>query len=244
MSQPQSSDLPDLPLDLADAQAQAMAAIRRAVAAGYQRLQVDILMPDIKPEILARPFLQVCDPPFLILFSDAGGAALAQRDWSSCDPPLPEGIALASLSSRTRVEQDQAVLFVIPAVYGIDQVEQVCNTMRTQNADHRPIILLNPQLQDAATVGVGLSGRRLQQRFINTFEPCYYLRPLAGGALFRVYPHPWTIWELDAEGEYRVLETVSSKPSGEDLAEIFARANPAVGNIWTNLRRFFQALQN
>lgn len=244
MTQSSSSDYPELPLDLADAQSQAIAAVQRAVNAGYQRLQIDILISDLKPEILARPFLQICDPPLMVIFSDAGGTALAQRDWMSTDPPIPEGVVLESLSSRTSVAEDQAVLFVTPAVYGIEQVEQVCHTISQQNSDHRPVVLLNPQLQDAATVGVGLSGRRLQQRFINTFESCYYLRPLASGALFRVYPHPWTIWTQDSEtGEYELLETTDNKPSGEDLAEIFARNHPSTSNIWAGLRRFFQALQ-
>jgi hypothetical protein len=244
MTQSSSSDYPELPLDLEDAQSQAMAAVQRAVKSGYQRLQIDILIPDLKPEILARPFLQVCNPPLLAIFSDAGGAALAQRDWMATDPPIPEGVVLESLSRRTSVAEDQAVLFVTPAVYGIEQVEEVCNTMSRQYSDHRPVVLLNPQLQDAATVGVGLSGRRFQQRFMNTFEPCYFLRPLGNGALFRVYPHPWTIWEQDSEtGEYYLLETTDSKPSGEDLAEIFARNNSSPSSIWAGLRRFFQALQ-
>ncbi|NJK61879.1 MAG: DUF1995 family protein [Synechococcaceae cyanobacterium SM2_3_1] len=186
----------------------------------------------------------MCNPPLLAIFSDAGGAALAQRDWMSSDPPIPEGVVLESLSSRTSVAEDQAVLFVTPAVYGIEQVEQVCNTISRQNSDHRPVVLLNPQLQDAATVGVGLSGRRLQQRFINTFEPCYYLRPLGNGALFRVYPYPWTIWTQDSEtGEYQLLDTTDSQPSGEDLAEIFARNYPSTNSFWAGLRRFLQALQ-
>ncbi|NJK61878.1 MAG: DUF1995 family protein [Synechococcaceae cyanobacterium SM2_3_1] len=58
MTQSSASDYPELPLDLADAQSQAMAAVQRAVNSGYQRLQIDILIPDLKPENLARPFFR------------------------------------------------------------------------------------------------------------------------------------------------------------------------------------------
>lgn len=158
----QLTQFPDLPVDLAQACEQAIRATRLAMQAGYRRLLIEILAPDIKPEVLSRPFLELLQPPALVLFSDAGGAALAQREWGS----LPEGIELQSLTSRTQPTPEQSLLLVMPAVYSLDQVERVCQAvsggdpsgLASKGRDPKPVLLLNPQLQDAATVGGG-SGR-------------------------------------------------------------------------------------
>ncbi|MEN9238259.1 MAG: DUF1995 family protein, partial [Thermostichus sp. DG_1_6_bins_120] len=88
----------NLPVDLAEACQQAIQATRLAMQAGYRRLLIEIIAPDLKAEVLARPFLELVQPPALVLFSDAGGAALAQREWGL----LPDGIQLQSLSPRTQ----------------------------------------------------------------------------------------------------------------------------------------------
>jgi len=233
---------PELPRDLTEAQAQAIQGIQTAIQAGYTRLLVEILVPDVelKPEILAQPFLQALDPPFAVLFSDAGAAALAQREWQASD--LPEDVTLQGISPRTQVSEERALIFVLPAVSSLDTVEQICTSVSKRDQQPRPVILLNPQLQDAAAVGVGLAGGRFRERFIATFEPCYYLRPLASGALLRIYPHPWTVW-LEEEGNYSLVKAQSKQPDGEELAEIFAGATDQPTNVLEGIRRFFQALQ-
>jgi hypothetical protein len=84
----QLTQFPDLPVDLAQACEQAIRATRLAMQAGYRRLLIEILAPDLKPEVLARPFLELVQPPALVLFSDAGGAALAQRNGDPCQKGL------------------------------------------------------------------------------------------------------------------------------------------------------------
>lgn len=222
-----------LPQDLAEAQQQAVAAIQAAQAAGYVRMQVDIVVPDIKPEGLARPLLGAVDPPLRVVFSDAGSSALAQRDWGE----LPQGVELLSLGAGFRLEVGIPLLFVVPAVYAVEQVEQICEQMGRS----APVILFNPQLQDAATVGVGLAGRQLRDRFITTFEPVYYLRALGSAALSRQYPHPWCVWQQDEAGEYQLVQTLAHKPSGEELAELLRQPNEG---LWTGIRRFLRALQS
>jgi hypothetical protein len=200
------------------------------------------LAPDLKPETLARPFLNLVDPPLAILFSDAGAAAFAQQQWKTADESL-EGISFQGVNTRSTITPEEALLFVAPSVYVMEAVEHLCDSIKQRDQQQRPAILLNPQLQDAATVGVGLAGRRLRERFLATFEPTYYLRSLGGGALLRVYPHPWTIWQEQEPGQYSILETTSEKPTGEDLAAIFARTAQRSESPFSSLRRFIQALQ-
>jgi hypothetical protein len=246
VEQLQLSQFPDLPVDLAQACEQAIRATQLAMQAGYRRLLIEIIAPDLKPEVLAHPFLDLVQPPALVLFSDAGGAALAQREWGS----LPDGIQLQSLSSRTQPTPEQSVLLVMPAVYGLEQVERVCQAvsggdpsgLAQKGRDPKPVILLNPQLQDAATVGVGLAGRRLRQRFLSTFETSYYLRSLVEGALFRAYPDPWSVWQQEEPGLYSVLQTLMAQPTGEEVAELFRAGQGR--DPWWSWRRLFGSLQS
>ncbi|MGQ9838193.1 MAG: DUF1995 family protein [Cyanobacteriota bacterium] len=246
VEQLQLTQFPDLPVDLAQACQQAKQATQLALQAGYRRLLIEIIAPDLKPEELARPFLDLVQLPALVLFSDAGSAALAQREWGS----LPEGIQLQSLTPRTQPNPEQSVLLVMPAVYSLDQVERVCQLvsggdpsgLAEKGRDPKPVILLNPQLQDAATVGVGLAGRRLRQRFLSTFETSYYLRSLVEGALFRAYPDPWSVWQQEEPGLYSVLQTLKAQPTGEEVAELF-KANQS-REPWWNWRRLFRSRQS
>ncbi|MEN9241599.1 MAG: DUF1995 family protein [Thermostichus sp. DG02_3_bins_51] len=243
----QLTQFANLPVDLAEACQQAIQATRLAMQAGYRRLLIEIIAPDLKAEVLARPFLELVQPPALVLFSDAGGAALAQREWGL----LPDGIQLQSLSPRTQPSPDQSVLLVMPAVYSLDQVERVCQQvsggdpsgLAQKGWDPKPVILLNPQLQDAATVGVGLAGRRLRQRFLSTFETSYYLRSLVEGALFRAYPDPWSVWQQEEPGLYSLLKTLAAQPTGEEVAELFRSTAAAGWDPWSGLRRFWQSLR-
>jgi hypothetical protein len=132
----------------------------------------------------------------------------------------------------------------MPAVYSLDQVERVCQAvsggdpsgLASKGRDPKPVVLLNPQLQDAATVGVGLAGRRLRQRFLSTFETSYYLRSLVEGALFRAYPDPWSVWQQEESGLYSVLQTFRARPSGEEVAELFQARRK--GTPWWSWRRW------
>ena len=244
MTEPSPSEAaayPALPDDLDGALAQALEATQAALAAGYKRLQVEILAPELKPELLAYPFHQLFDPPFAVAFADAGAAALASHQWQQPDWKV------CSIREAGNVDAAIPLIFPMPSLVEIEQVESLCDlrnsNISTDKSKDTAILVINPQLQDTGTAGVGLSGRKLRARFINTLEPCYFLQSLGEGALFRVYPHPWTVWQQDEEGNYRILEALASKPSGEQLAQIFA---PDRGgeNLLGSIRRFIRALQN
>ncbi len=231
------TEIPSLPVDLAAAQQQAIAGIRAAIAAGYRRIQVDLVGPELKPETVALPLVLGCDPPLTVVFSDAGSAALAQRDW----PQLPDGIQVASLGAGFRVEAGSSLFFVVPSVYAVEQVEQVCQDYGA--GSQGGAILFNPQLQDAATVGVGLAGRRLRDRFIKTFESAYYLQALGSTALCRLFPHPWGVWQQTDVGDYQLLQTLDHKPNGEELSQIVGRDQGGASGLLSGIRQFLRALQ-
>ncbi|MGK7907336.1 MAG: DUF1995 family protein [Synechococcus sp.] len=234
------TDLPELPDDFAGALAQALQAAQAALAAGYKRLQVEILAPDLKPDALAYPFHQLFEPPFGFAFADAGAAALAQYRWEQPD------WTICSISEAQRLEPTLPLIFPMPTLVEIEAVERLCNLRNSNVSSDKskdiPTLAINPQLQDTGTAGVGLSGRRLRERFISTLEPCYFLQSLGNGALFRMFPHPWTVWELSEDGQYQLIETLESKPSGEQLAQIFA--GDETETFLGGLKRFIQALQN
>jgi hypothetical protein len=237
---PDSTPYPQLPADFEAAQQQAVQALKAALAAGYQRLQVDLLVPDLKPDVLAYPFHDLFEPPFAFVFADAGAAALAQRNWKQ-----PEW-AICSVNQAEQLAAETALIFVAPTVVEVPAVEQLCDSrsanVSTDKATDVPVLALNPQLQDAATVGIGLAGRRLRQRFISTLEPCYFLQSLGSGALLRVYPHPWTTWRLNEADEYEFLAATQTRPTGEDLAKQFASGG--MGGLLGGMKRFLRALGN
>lgn len=239
---------PELPDDLAGAHAQALEGVHAALAAGYYRLQVEMLIPDIKPEILARPFADAFEPPFAFLFADAGAAALAQRNWNE------PGWTVMGINQADRLSADTALVFASPTVVEIREVEALCvargeaipeaKKEDSEGRDRAPILLLNPQLLDTATVGIGWAGRQLRQRFISTLEPCYFLQAFGAGAMMRQYPHPWTVWLLNDDDEYEILEVCKSRPTGEDLSNMFADATNSGPPILGDILRFIRALSN
>lgn len=234
-----------LPNTLDEAIAQAQIATQAAIAEGYTRLQVELLFPELKAMPVAQQFVTAfADLEHLkVFFTDAGAAALAKRDWGEVPFQL-RSLDVAGTRQTTTVEEqvdpdDRLFLFVSPSAVEISPVEQICN-----EAGDRPTVLLNPRLEDAGTVGIGYAGRKLRDRFLNTFEPCYYLRPLEQAALFRCYPSPWQIW-LEKAGTYVQIAEEHQKPDGEKIEQILGEAmgaKQARGGFFIDLKRFLRAL--
>jgi Domain of unknown function (DUF1995) len=237
----------ELPLTLDDAIAQAQTATQAAISAGYTRLQVELLFPELKPLPVAEQFL----PAFAdwgsglkVFFPDAGMAALAKRDWGEVRFQI-RSLDVAGARQTTSVEDqmdaaDQLYIFVAPSAVEVSPVEQICNA-----AGERPIVLFNSRLEDVSTIGIGYAGRQLRQRFLDTIEPCYYLRPLDDqSALLRCYPDPWQVW-LQTDGVYQAIAEVPEKPDSEKLDEIFSAAtgsqSPRQG-LLSGLQQFLRAL--
>jgi hypothetical protein len=243
-SQPASVPLPN---DDAEAAAQALTAAKSALDAGLTRIQVELKIPEIKVQPIAKDFIAGFEDygdRLRIFFPDAGAAALARRDWGET-PFAIRGIN----DVKADIQEDEALfIFVEPSSVEVRDVEKLC-----EQAGDRPVIFLNPALEDVATIGIGYAGRQLRDRFLSQIESCYYIRPLDSAALFRCYPGNWQLW-LEKEDSYEKIADFPERPSSEAIDNIFiglssnqpeggnASPRPAKASFLTNLQRFFNAL--
>jgi hypothetical protein len=237
----------ELPNSLEDAVVQAQASTIAALAAGYPRVAIELLFPELKAMPVARQFVTAFESygsSLKVFFTDAGTAAWAKRDWAGLDCKFGSLDVAGSRQTTTVEEQieedDQIYLFVSPTAVEIGPVEQICNA-----AGNRSVILLNPRLEDVAIIGIGYAARQIRDRFINTIEPCYYLRPIDESlALTRMYPDPWQLW-VEAGGDWRSAAEALQKPDSEELENLIAAATgqqTAKGGFLGGLSEFIRAL--
>ncbi|MGL5081709.1 MAG: DUF1995 family protein [Microcoleaceae cyanobacterium] len=241
-----------LPKSLDEAVEQAKQATIAALDAGYKLLQVELVFPEI--ELQAQSIAQQFIPTIAergtqlkVFFPDTGAAALARRDWGQTAFRVTD-LGTSASPIETRLEpDDECFLVIAPSPVEVGQVEKL-----SQLAGDRPVILLNPRLEDIAVVGIGYAARQLRERFIQTIESCYYVKSLESGVLFRCYPSPWEVWQ-EIEGENRCLAQEPTKPNADRLEEIFFNvrggqdtnspkgSTPKQG-LLTGLQNFFNAL--
>ncbi|MGB3613355.1 MAG: DUF1995 family protein [Elainellaceae cyanobacterium] len=231
-----------LPKSLDEAVIQARSATQAALDDGYQRLQVELVFPELKILPIAQSFLDAFEPlgPKLrVVFPDAGAAALARRDWGD-QPYAIRGIS----DMNAEFQDDEAVfVFVEPSSVEVIQVEALC-----QGAGDRPVIMLNPHLEDVAIVGIGYAARQLRERFLSQFDACYYLRPLSDAALFRCYPHPWQLWQQKGE-DYELIDERETRPTADEIDQQLMgtlepgdAAQPPRRSLLSELQSFLRAL--
>lgn len=225
-----------LPNNLEDATEQAIAATHQAIANGATRILVDLRFPELKSLPIAyefaRSFNERYGNAWQALFSDAGAAALAKREWTDLEVSF-RGVNEGRRAIR---EEDQAFLLVEPSSIEVDQVEKL-----VQLAGDRPFVMLNPRLENSE-VGVGLATRRLRDRFVSTFETAYYIKPLELGALWRCYPQTWQVWQQTEEG-MQFLSEVEQRPSNDDIDRLFRqKTGKQSGSFLARLQQFFNAL--
>lgn len=210
----------ELPNTLSEAIAQASDATQAALADGYTRLQVEFLLPELNPMPVALQFIPALEQlgsQLKVFFADAGAAALARRDWG--DVPfkiLDVGTGRVLVEKQIQPE-DGVFLFIAPSAVEVAQVEKLC-----AEAGSRPVVMLNPRLEEVALIGVGYAGRQLRDRFLNTIESCYHIRPLEGATVFRCYPSPWQVWREKGD-DYQLIAELSKNPVGEELELILSR---------------------
>lgn len=210
-----------VPSSLEIAVEQAKEATRAAIQAGVPRILIDINIPELKVLPIAQqfyPLLGELGLTFKVYFPDAGAAALAKRDWGNPDFSI-RGIN----ETKGRIEpDDDAFLVVEPSSVEVTEVEAFCD-----EAAGKYVVMLNPKLEDIATIGIGYAGRQLRERFLSTLESCYYLQPLEGATILRQYPGLWQVWGETADDGYELLGEFPRKPSGEAIAQLFADEAPA-----------------
>lgn len=238
----------ELPNTLEDAIAQAQVATKAAIADGCTRLQVEFLFPELKPMPVAEQFIPMFaeyGDKLKVFFPDAGGAALAKRDWTDVNFKIADvGTGKISIESKIAPE-DEIYLLIAPTAVEVTQVEKMAELV-----GERPLIMLNARLEDLGAVGIGYASRQLRTRFISTLESAYYLRPIDDEtAVFRCYPGMWEVW-VEQSGEYQKIAELPQKPSADDLDTILLKpsatspdATPVrKSNIFTGLQRFLRAL--
>jgi hypothetical protein len=71
--------------------------------------------------------------------------------------------------------------------------------------------------------GFGMAGRRLRERLIDGLIPAYYLRTLPWGALTRVWPQLFSVWQEDANENsgYRLIKAMDRLPSNPEVEDIY-----------------------
>ena len=244
-----------VPTTLQEAIAQAKTATESALEDGYRRLQVELIIPEIalEAQALAWEFMTIFQSyggGLKVIFPDSGAAALARRDWGEIPFQVSDlGSRVTDIEAKIAPE-DEIFVVVSPSAVEVNQVEKLCN-----QAGDRPVILLIPQLEDVAIVGIGYAARQLRERFLSTLETCYYFRPLEGAAVLRFHGSPWQVWlQREGEEEYELLAQESQKPIGEALELILAGSRQdgdhpqetvvanKTGGLLKNLQRFLRAL--
>ncbi|MBD2139065.1 DUF1995 family protein [Anabaena sp. FACHB-1237] len=241
----------ELPKTLEDAISQSRDAVKSALADGLTRIQVEFLFPELKFMPVAEQFLPLFSEygsGLKVFFADAGAAGLARRDWSDVQFKILDiGTGrTASLEAKIQPE-DQIFLFIAPTSVEVPQLEKLCEII-----GDRPVVLLNPRLEDSGVVGIGYAARETRRRFISTIQSCYYLRPIDDeSALFRCYPGMWEVW-LESSNEYTKVAELPKKPSGDEIDMILMKGQPESGNnahtkkpsIFKSLQRFVKALSS
>ncbi|MGF1536631.1 MAG: DUF1995 family protein [Elainellaceae cyanobacterium] len=226
-----------LPQNLDEAIVQARGATQAALADGYQRLQVELLFPELKVMPIAQSFLSEFESlgaALRVVFPDAGAAALARRDWGD-KPFVIRGISDVNAAFQA---DESMFVFVEPSAVEVLQVETLC-----QAAGDRPVIILNPSLEDVAVVGIGYAARQIRERFLSLFESCYYLRPLNEAALFRCYPNPWQIWRQAGE-TYELVGERDTRPSGDEIDQVLVGTLDQTDSKQAQKRNLLSELQS
>lgn len=242
----------ELPNSLEDAIAQSRVAVQAALADGCTRIQVEFLFPELKFMPVAEQFLPLFteyDSRLKIFFADAGAAALARRDWGDAPFQILDIGTGRAASLQTKIQpEDEIFLFIAPTSVEVPQLEKLCEVI-----GDRPLVLLNPRLEDAGTVGIGYTARKVRDRFISTIESAYYLRPVDDEtAVYRCYPGQWEIW-LETDGEYQRIAELPKRPSGDELDLILLKGQPQTTtdatpakkpSVFKSLQRFLKALSS
>lgn len=158
-----------------------------------------------------------------IYFPDEGSAALARRDWKSEVPSCVEfsscgGVQVADTS------KDAVILFFCPRASEAEFVEEILYKMEETRGDQLMLtVMVNPLLVDMGVTGFGMAGRRLRERLIDGLVPAYYLRTLQWGALTRVWPQLFTVWQEDENESsgYRLIKAMDRLPSNPEVEDIY-----------------------
>merc|ERR1712151_1151377 len=169
-----------------------------------------------------------------IYFPDEGNAALAKRDWVK---PSSSGVSLVpscvEFSSITSLQVDDTSKDIIqfyfcPEASESGKLETILSKNEAENESTLKLsIFVNPNLVDMGVTGFGMAGRLLRERLIDPLVTTYYLRTLPWGALTRVYPFGFTVYQEDGDVDdgYRCVQVLDRLPSNPEVEDIYDAVN-------------------
>ena len=172
-------------------------------------------------------------PKVRIYMPDEGSAALARRDWNPMGnpqealvPPCVEFSSCGGVQTQD-LSNDQIVLFFCPKASEAEYVEELLVKTEEQSTDLKLTVFVNPNLVDMGVTGFGMAGRMLRERLIDPLQSVYYLRTLQWGALTRVWPQAFSVWQEDedADGGYRLISALPYLPSNPEVEDIYDEEN-------------------
>ena len=141
----------------------------------------------------------------ILLWADAGGAALAKRD----NPELANKIFTFKEFLNSSNYLNSLLIVSSPQPYDIDMFEQVCSHTNSS------VIMVNGKLEDPI-VGIGSVGREMRKRFSDKWKTIYYVQPLSMGALLKKYPLDWELFKLEKDG-YSFVKSFDNRPDDETI---------------------------
>ena len=163
-------------------------------------------------------------PVARIYFPDEGSAALARRDWAGNNlvPPCVQFSSCGGVQVQD-VRKDVVVFFFCPKASESDSVEKLLLKTEQAAPDLKLTVFVNPNLVDMGVTGFGMAGRLLRERLIDPLVNTYYLRTLPWGALTRLWPRTFSVWQEDegAEGGYRLIASLDRLPSNPEVEDIY-----------------------
>ena len=170
-------------------------------------------------------------PKVRVYFPDEGSAALARRDWGLGDlnpeknlvPPCVEFSSCGGVQMQD-ISDDMLIFFFCPRASEAESVEEILYKHEAEGADKLLLsVFVNPLLVDMGVTGFGMAGRMLRERLIDPLQPTYYLRTLQWGALTRVWPRQFTVWQEDENESdgYRMIKSMDRLPSNPEVEDIY-----------------------
>ena len=141
----------------------------------------------------------------ILLWADAGGAALAKRD----NPELANKIYTFKEFINSSDLVNSVLLVCSPQPYDIEMFEQVCSHAKST------VIMINGKLEDPI-VGIGSVGREMRKRFAEKWQVVYFVQPLSLGALSKKFPNDWDLFKLESNG-YSFVKSFEKRPDDETI---------------------------
>lgn len=170
----------------------------------------------------------------LLVWPDAGAAALAKRD----APELANDVRSIRDLLKTD-DDDQHQRLMLAAGVQMSDYQDFCDLCEKHTGN---VVMLNGRLEDAA-VGIGSVARARRKGFLASWKQAYWLEPLQRGALMRAYPDDWELFRADADG-FRFATGFEERPDSETIDAGFGIDPSSIGQQIGSVGRFLEGLSS